>query len=1132
MICLDDTDTLEGGASVTNVVDYTVHGYIGTAFANIAQGQLSDTDPTVLYTADQDISIVSVVFVNTHSAAVTVNLYLDPANAGTPRRLIPKALSLGIGYSMHFDGAKLAILDASGALVMTPVNVSDVAYNESTWNGVTTVAPSKNAVRDEFEIRQPLDATLTSIATLGTVANKIIYTTGVDTWAESKIMASGVSLLSSVTAPTTLATGVSVDYLPIMDASANEIKRIPISGLAYSGITEAIKVTSGVSIDMIPMLDQSGVTLRKISLARMMYSGITEAIKANSGVSIDLFPMLDQSGTTSLKKISLAKFMRSGVTEAIKANSGTSIDMFPLYDLSSGTTSLKKISMANLFISGITQATKVNSGVSNDLFPMYDLSSGTTSLKKISLGILMRSGVTQAVKTNSGVSIDLFPMYDLSSGTTSLKKISLAALMRSGVTQAVKTNSGVSVDMFPMYDLGSGTTILKKINMANLFVSAVTQAVKANSGTSIDMIPMLDLSSGTTSMKKISVRNLTTTMGLTGATTELPVGGGVGVAPVWTTATGSGAPVRATSPTLVTPALGTPTSGDLQNCTVTTVTTKGVVELATNAEVAAFTDETRAVTPEGLGYAMAGLLGYGVEWDEDDASPTLTRLGTLANSASGASPGNSLLPIQAQMRRCILSDAGVVQYYLSATDSTLKVNGTASVLDGTDGQVMVEIPKFAYKYAYNADLNQHQWWISPVLLPGFEWHLAFYKNGAWVDHRYIGAYEGIGWDASTVAAQGTITMAGIAVANETFVIDSQTFTWKAARAVAGEVTIGATAAEAVTNIVTAVTADLATVTAVDGAGDTVVVTAVTGGTVGNNIVFTEASTNMTVDGTGTLGATTTGADADYIDNGNVAATGWRGTTIDTANDKLSSVSGKNPITAETRAEFRAIAANRGTGWRQQDFYLSSAIQLLYVTEYASWNSQSMIGMGRTQLTGGTWVQGSYIKETGLSNGNGNGTNAAAYAGDADDVGAEAAYMTYRGIENFFGNIWKWVDGFNINDGIPYVSNVDTDFADDTATGTGSTYARLLDINGAGITLPQGTNDYQSTLEQIAGGFLPSALGGSSSTYITDYYYQAAAWRVAMLGGYASDALFAGVAFWSLLLSSAFDDASVGGRLCF
>ena len=50
-----------------------------------------------------------------------------------------------------------------------------------------------------------------------------------------------------------------------------------------------------------------------------------------------------------------------------------------------------------------------------------------------------------------------------------------------------------------------------------------------------------------------------------GATTKILVGGGA-ADPVWTEATGTGAPVRATSPTLVTPALGTPASGEMSYC--------------------------------------------------------------------------------------------------------------------------------------------------------------------------------------------------------------------------------------------------------------------------------------------------------------------------------------------------------------------------------------------------------------------------------------------------------------------------------------------------------------------------------------------------------------------------------------
>lgn len=87
-----------------------------------------------------------------------------------------------------------------------------------------------------------------------------------------------------------------------------------------------------------------------------------------------------------------------------------------------------------------------------------------------------------------------------------------------------------------------------------------------------------------------------------GATTDILVGGGASALPAWTTATGSGAPVRATSPTLITPLLGAPTSGTLTNCTGLPIAT-GVSGLGTGVATflatpssanaaAAVTDET------------------------------------------------------------------------------------------------------------------------------------------------------------------------------------------------------------------------------------------------------------------------------------------------------------------------------------------------------------------------------------------------------------------------------------------------------------------------------------------------------------------------------------------------------------
>jgi len=118
-----------------------------------------------------------------------------------------------------------------------------------------------------------------------------------------------------------------------------------------------------------------------------------------------------------------------------------------------------------------------------------------------------------------------------------------------------------------------------------------------------------------------------------------------------------------------------------------------------------------------------------------------------------------------------------------------------------------------------------------------------------------------GTPVNAVAAVGTLTIGAQPTLEQTFVVATQTFTWKESRSQAGEVTQGADAPAAVANAVTAINADLAgVVLASDGEGDTVVVTAVTKGTSGNAIIFTEACDNITIDGEGTLGGTTPGVD--------------------------------------------------------------------------------------------------------------------------------------------------------------------------------------------------------------------------------------------------------------------------------
>ena len=380
----------------------------------------------------------------------------------------------------------------------------------------------------------------------------------------------------------------------------------------------------------------------------------------------------------------------------------------------------------------------------------------------------------------------------------------------------------------------------------------------------------------------------------------------------------------------------------------------------------------------------------GTEWNQStDSYERTTTVGSYTQPDF-----DNIFP-WSHLRRCTLWDNGTVNYYLNATNSSLKADGGLADLTGADGQVMVQIPKFYYRHTFTDSI--HDWEISRFNITGLDVHNAFIKNGEEVDHRYIGAYEGSMWDATTSA---------------------------------------------------------------------------------------------------------------MVPSGSIA------TNMYAAGDKLCSVSGEYPKTSETRSEFRAMAAERGTGWRQQDFDLISAVQLLYLIEYADFNSQSQIGYGRTQLSGGTWTAGSYIGQCGKSNVDGGGTNSV--AGNTND-----AYMTYRGIENFYGNVWKWVDGININNNIPYVTNNDCNFADDTTTN----YINLS------ITLPN-ANGYQVTLADTNRGFLPASIGGSSSTYITDYYYQHTGWRVVALGGSAHDGAGAGAFYVSAGNAASHYYVFIAGRLAY
>jgi len=462
---------------------------------------------------------------------------------------------------------------------------------------------------------------------------------------------------------------------------------------------------------------------------------------------------------------------------------------------------------------------------------------------------------------------------------------------------------------------------------------------------------------------------------------------------------------------------------------------------------------------------------------------TISRLNVGANLAWNSSTDTytanttptTVTKIHQGMKRCLLRDDGTVNYYLDPTDSTQKLDGSAADLTGADGNVMVEIPRFYFRQVKNG--NTTTWQISDVPLAGYQLHPAFFKNGEIVDFRYIGAY-----DAALKFSRSITTVAD---------------------AGGGDITVTTSAQHPLY------------------AGDTVTISGTTSYDGDYTVVSRASGTTFTV--TAAFVATETGTASGFVSGKNLDD---MTSNIDTATDELAAISGEYPLVGVTRDECRDLAANVGTGFRQQDFWLTCAVQLLYLVEYGTFYSQNQLGNGNT---GASYVSSSDDQTdsphsvAGKSNALGNASTDT--TSGASSASRDTAYMSYRGIENFYGNCWNWVDGFNIGivvDRDAFVSNNDADFADNTSTN----YTDL------GITIAS-ANGYVQNIADVPGAFLPNdTTGASSSTYLTDYFYQSTGNRVALFGGDAGLGAFAGAFCWLVSVSSSHALRVIGARLAF
>jgi hypothetical protein len=258
--------------------------------------------------------------------------------------------------------------------------------------------------------------------------------------------------------------------------------------------------------------------------------------------------------------------------------------------------------------------------------------------------------------------------------------------------------------------------------------------------------------------------------------------------------------------------------------------------------------------------------------------------------------------------------------------------------------------------------------------------------------------------------------------------------------------------------------------------------------------------------------------------------------MNTSEDKFSSIADVRVASGLsqnlTRPNINQMCQNRGSTWYSMGIQEASVTQWLMLIEFGIANTQTALGQGVVSITdNASYNCSSYTGSTSsLGNASGQATSTKDYTGTSQTASGKLA-VSYRGQENPWGNIWKFVYGINIygngsqKGGVPYICT-DYDYAESKNNGN---------YESAGFTLAN-TSGYISAFgygnEDYDWLFLTSECsGGNSSLPVGDYTYITSnlnGYRIALLGGgwYAGSG--AGGFFWILNDGVGYRYRSIGG----
>ena len=227
-----------------------------------------------------------------------------------------------------------------------------------------------------------------------------------------------------------------------------------------------------------------------------------------------------------------------------------------------------------------------------------------------------------------------------------------------------------------------------------------------------------------------------------------------------------------------------------------------------------------------------------------------------------------------------------------------------------------------------------------------------------------------------------------------------------------------------------------------------------------------------------------------------------------SSSKVYSKSGQTPLMEITMDDFRTGCIANGAGYQQYDFLIDLILKELWLVEMATTNCQA--------------------KMYGYANGNSAEINTGATDTVATPTGSPVSNTDgkhackYRGIENLWGNIYKWCDGISFSGSSVYVCTEPTAYSAGKTSGLYEYYGTCASSNG-----------FVKTFAPLAEGSLiqyVTAVGEDESSYYCDKSWQGG--TVLGYGGYYGSGAGAGLWCWDGYRSASDSRGNVGGRLCY